>query len=92
MIVSRVSLSLCFCRWVVTAAHCIDAGMTIKLGINDNGKFGQVVKVRKKFIHPGYYKDKNYNDIGELLSIQMKKNLTILVVNSVNSHKQDSIE
>ncbi|XP_053685994.1 transmembrane protease serine 9-like [Sabethes cyaneus] len=41
-------------RWVLSAAHCLNGNMTVRVGSNMDMEGGQVVVVGKQFPHPKY--------------------------------------
>jgi secreted trypsin-like serine protease len=51
-------------KWVVTAAHCSGNAASVRLGSVDRASGGQVIRVKRRIIHPGY--GPNANDIALL--------------------------
>lgn len=53
-------------QWVVTAAHCVSSGLSVRLGSNYSNSGGQVIPVSRAIRHPGYGGVSGGNDIALL--------------------------
>lgn len=53
-------------QWVVTAAHCVSSGLSVRIGSNNSTSGGQVIPVARAIRHPGYGGVSGGNDIALL--------------------------
>ena len=79
--------------WVLTAAHCVPdgnaAGLTVRVGSNNNTSGGTVINVTAVKVHPNF--DGTYHDAA-LLQLQNAVPLTVTKIALSNSPANDNLE